>query len=429
MRRTVSRGSFRFDLPLMVTAGYRALSHANNETATPRPSRFPTLKQVRNLDALLEIKRAEHNLPAVTALTLSDGAIAAKGETGLRKTGTSVVVRPGDRWHIGGCAKAMTATLIGALVEEGALTWETTIGAALPTLKNSILPAYHNVTLEMLLTHRAGIPKGYEAPDAWRYTWKREGTPVQHRHKVSALMLRNAPLHTPGKSYAYSTMGYCIAGHMAEKITGYPWESLIQDLVFEPLGMNSAGPGPEQNCQQIASPWGHQREGTPIEPGVCADQPAAFSPGGGSLHISMTDWSKFVAEHLKGAKGENGQLLSADTYARLHSWQPTRPHSDSSPSNHLQSVKNSDGYAMGWQVCQRHWANNHPNETGTCLSHHGTILSWHSQVLMAPERNMAVLCATNIGDRNRGHAVSISEKLNDVAWAVIKEALAAQPAV
>ena len=416
MSRKVSRRSFNFDLPLVLNAGYRALSHSSAATADPLsiPSTVshPVVpiasNRVRNLNDLLEVKRAEHGLPAVTALTLSRGQIVAKGETGMRKAGTSVIVRPADRWHIGSCTKAMTATLIGALVERGVLEWDTTIYSALPSLREQMLSAYQNVTVEMLLGHRAGLPRGHEVPAAWRYTWKREDSPVTHRRSVSAMMLKNEPAYTPGRGYGYSNMGYCIAGHIAEVVTGQPWEMLIQNLVFEPLGIISASPGPTYASADVESPWGHQRDNTPIEPSAETDYPAAFNPGGGNLHISMTDWSRFIAEHLKGARGEHGQVLLAATYERLHRGMPTG---------------DGDSYALGWGVSKRSWARGDNGGSGKCLNHSGTILSWYSQVWVAPERDIAVMCATNIGDRNRGSAVSIGEKINDVVWPVISEEL------
>ncbi|MGD1899357.1 MAG: serine hydrolase domain-containing protein [Phormidesmis sp.] len=408
MRSTVARRSFNFGLPSIVTAGYRGLPNSPTPASSAEAVWVPA-KTVRNLDALLEVKRVEHNLPAVTAIVLSGAQIVAKGETGFRKAGTSVVVRPADRWHIGACAQAMTATMVGVLVEKGVLAWETTISEALPKLKDNILPAYHDVTLEMLLSHRAGLSQGYESPAAWRYIWKREDSPAQHRKKVAALMLKNAPAYRPGNGYAYSNMGYCIAGHIAESKLDQTWEQLMGDLIFKPLGMSSAGAGPEQNFQQIASPWGHQRNGVPIESGIQANQPAAFGPSGGNLYMSMTDWSKFVAEQLKGARGEDGQLLSASTYRRLQTGKRT---------------DKGNAYAMGWNVTHRDWARGKsPDSVGRCLSHNGTISSWYSQVSVAPERDLAILCATNIGNRNRGSAVSINTKLNDVAWTVIGEAL------
>ena len=422
MRKTLTRRSFsrpfgrylNFGSPLIAdeqeTIQNRSLREKEAIAPAPRLTCFPresSYSKVRTLDALLEVKRAEHNLPAVTALTLQGGRIVAKGETGLRKVGSAVVVRPADRWHIGDCGKAMTATMIGALVEKGTLSWETTVGEALPTLRESILPIYHDVTVEMLLRHRAGLVQAYESPAAWRYIWKRADSAPQHRKKVSALMMRDKPAYTPGRQYAYSTMGYCIAGHIAESMTGLCWEQLMQDYVFGPLRMTSAGAGTQQNFQQIASPWGHQRDGVPIEPGLGANQPAAFGPGGGNLHMSIADWSKFVADQLKGARGEDG-LLHPSTYQRLQTGIYTGE---------------KQAYAMGWNVSDRTWSRLHPDSEGRCLSHSGTILSWYSQVRMSPERDMAVLCATNIGDKNRGQAISINEKLNDVACAVIREAL------
>lgn len=222
------------------------------------------------------------------------------------------------------------------------------------------------------------------------------------------MMLKSEPIYPPGRGYGYSNMGYCIAGHIAEAATGRPWESLMQALIFEPLGMTSAGEGPAYDSAEIEVPWGHDRNNTPIAPSLEADSPAAFSPGGGNLHVSMVDWSRFIAEHIKGGRGESGQLLRAATYERLHRGLPT-----------------GDGshYGLGWNISERSWARGNRNSRGKCLSHNGTILSWFSQVWVAPERDIAVMCATNIGDRNRGGAISIKQKINDIVWSVIREEL------
>ncbi|MEM9149691.1 MAG: serine hydrolase domain-containing protein [Cyanobacteria bacterium P01_F01_bin.3] len=415
MSRKLSRRSLNFGLPLIFSAGYReskaGTAGLSEPLTIPSNISYPApiaADHVRNLNNLLEVKRNEHGLPAVTALTLSQGQIVAKGEAGVRKAGSSVIVRPADRWHIGSCTKAMTATMIGILVERGILDWNTTLSSALPTLREQMLPDYQNVTVEMLLGHRAGFARGHAVPAAWRYTWKREDTPVLHRRAVSAMMLKSEPIYPPGNGYAYSNMGYCTVGHIAEAITGESWESLIKTLIFDRLGITSAGPGPTYESEEIECPWGHQRDNIPIAPSPEANYPAAFAPGGGNLHISMTDWSRFVAEHLKGARGENGQLLRASTYHRLHTGKPTGE---------------GNCYGLGWNVSDHSWAKGHDKGRGKCLSHNGTILSWYSQVWVAPERDMAVMCVTNIGDRNRGNALSISHKINDIVWAVISEEL------
>ena len=63
-----------------------------------------------------------------------------------------------DQVHLGSCTKAMTATLIGKLVDEGLLSWSSTIRSVFPELASQIHPDFQAATLSHLLTHRAGLP-------------------------------------------------------------------------------------------------------------------------------------------------------------------------------------------------------------------------------------------------------------------------------
>ena len=53
----------------------------------------------------------------------------------------------------------MTATLAGMLVEEGKLSWNTTIGEALGGPTQGVNPALATVSLEQLLSHRMAFQR------------------------------------------------------------------------------------------------------------------------------------------------------------------------------------------------------------------------------------------------------------------------------
>ena len=52
--------------------------------------------------------------------------------SGESRIGKGDLITPADRMHLGSLTKAITATLIGALVEKRRMTLETTIGQAFP---------------------------------------------------------------------------------------------------------------------------------------------------------------------------------------------------------------------------------------------------------------------------------------------------------
>ncbi len=102
--------------------------------------------------------REEFKLPAVGTAVIVEGKLHALGVVGVRKDGNDVKAEPNDPFHMGSCTKAMTGSLIGLLVQQGKLKWETPLVEYFPELKDTMHPDYRQVTLVHLLSHRAGVP-------------------------------------------------------------------------------------------------------------------------------------------------------------------------------------------------------------------------------------------------------------------------------
>jgi len=73
-------------------------------------------------------------------------------------------------------------------------------------------------------------------------------------------VLAEKPKYPPGQKYAYSNVGYTIAGAMAEKVAGDTWEDLMKREVFEPLKITEAGFGPPRSTDKtLEQPRGHRK--------------------------------------------------------------------------------------------------------------------------------------------------------------------------
>lgn len=369
----------------------------------PCSAQSPSRHVASDISGMLERAGNRQGLPATAALVINRDRVVARGVAGVRKLGRPEQARITDRWHLGSCTKTVTATMIGILVEQNRLSWDTEISRALPGLADVMRPEYRKVTIEMLLANRGGIHHEWEVPGLWDRLWKREGTPVEERRKMAAVMLSQPPKVGPGQ-YFYSNCGYGIAGHMAETVIGKPWECLLKELVFEPLGMKSAGFGVPWVGEPPTDPWPHKADGSPVAPGMFADNPPSIGPGA-TMHSSLGDWAQFVIEHLRGARGENGRILRAETYRRLHR------------GRRIQDT-GKDEYALGWMVVYRPWAKGgKPFDKGRCLHHAGSNNSWYALAWLAPEQDFAVIATTNIGGNG------VFEKIDAVTWAVIEDHL------
>jgi len=316
---------------------------------------------------VLEAIRKQHDLPALAVVVVKDGKVCDRAAVGVRKLGESTPVTTNDVWHIGSCTKSMTATLGAMLIEAGKLRWDSTIVEVLPELKGKIDLPYESVTVEQLLTHRGGIA-GSPPAAAWRQAWQERGTPTEQRMEFIQAVLREPPKAAPGTKTVYSNQGYAIAGAMMERVAGTSWEVLITERLFTPLKMTTAGFGPPGTKQKTDQPWGHTGRGRKAAPSQ-TDNPPAIAPGG-RVHCSLDDLARYTIAHLQGERA--GGLLKPETFRKLH----TPP-------------EGSD-YAGGWVVTRRGWAG------GRALTHNGSNTMWYVVIWFAPEKDFAVIAATNI---------------------------------
>lgn len=355
----------------------------------------------RDVSAALTPVREKAGVPALGAAAIRAGEVTAIGVTGTRRAAGSEAVAQADLWHLGSCTKAMTATLVARLVEQGVMKWETTIADAFPDLKATMQPAWHNVTVQQLLQNRGGVPNDLTVGGLWGRLWSHVGTPTEARRALLVGVTAHPPVNEPGTVVLYSNGGFAIAGHMAEAITGVSWEDLMRRELFGPLGMTTAGfgaPGTAGGGAAVDQPRGHKKDGDAVEPGPGADNPVAIGPAG-IVHASLEDWSKFVAVHLKGARGEDTGYLKPESFTKMHTPGGGSP----------------VGYAMGWNVATRTWAKGQaPGDTGRVLSHAGSNTMWYCVAWIAPERDFAAISTANKAD---------SEACDRAVQVMMKEAL------
>jgi CubicO group peptidase (beta-lactamase class C family) len=317
---------------------------------------------------ILEPIVREHHLPALAGAILTSDGLEAASAVGFRKWGEDTAVTVGDLWHLGSETKAITAVLVGRLVERRRIRWDTRVDEVFPDLADDFHADCRGITVEHLLTHRAGL-----VPNLNWAQLSRDGGVRQQREAATQEALAKRPRHEPGTHFEYSNLGYVVVGAMLERIMDQPWEELIEEQVFEPLKMTDVGHGGMGTPGELNQPWGHKAPGKPVfGNGPSIDNPPVLGPAG-RVHASLASWALFIADQLRGARGESG-LLQAETYKRIH--QPPA----------------GGDYALGWAVTERDWGG------GTVLTHSGCNTMHFSVAWVAPLKAFAVLVCCNQGD-------------------------------
>lgn len=331
-----------------------------------------------DIDAFVKSEQQQLKLPGLAVVVVRSDGQPKVYVSGERRIGKGDPITPADRMHLGSLTKAITATLIGALVEKQKMTFETTIGQAFPELSSKILPAYQNVTVRQLLGHAGGIQPYRDKPTLMSMLTLK-GTPIEQRIAMMERTLAEPPRFEPGTRHEYSNAGPSIAGAMAERLGGgAPYEQLVEQLVFAPLGGHAAFGNPGLAAEP--QPWGHSRaifgsvaEVIPAAPAFTT--PLAFEPAG-DASPSMYDYGRFLQLHLRGLKGRD-DILKAATIQELH----TRV---------APSTANAAGNLMGWSLMPRDGVESH--------EHTGSYGAFTAYVTVQPSRDIAVAAVTNLGN-------------------------------
>ena len=376
-----------------------------------------------NLDAMLQsILGSGAERFGMAAAVLRGERIIAQGVAGVRKRGTAELITLEDRFHLGSCTKAMTATLLAMLVEEGKLNWTTTLGELFADTVKPMHPAWEKVTLRQVLAHRSGLPLNPDGlgwvfnhlflapyaglrsrPESMRSS---EETLPQQRLEIAMQALSRPPKIRPGAKFSYSNLGYIVAGAALEHLTGRAWEDLMRERLFQPLGISTSGFGPPGAAGKTDQPWGHSSViGKPIDPGSPAAELPLFYGPAGLAHMTITDWAKFVGLHLRGDPANphcEAALLKLDTFAEMHAVAPATA-SKGWVIRGLNILATADAapavtYCAGWLISPASWAKGtRPGDTGRRLWHAGSNGRWNCGVVIAPEIDFAVLVACNRG--------------------------------
>ncbi len=357
-----------------------------------------------SLDTMLEPYLEKYQLPALAAAVVQNGEIVAAGAIGTRRAGEKIPVSLDDRFHLGSDTKAMTSLLAATLVESGKLRWDSTVAGIFPELAEKMNPALRKVTLQQLLSHTSGIPgDNDEFGTLLGKTMLQDGNLDEMRYW---LVQQWSPLpleSSPGAKFAYANMNYVIVGAMIERTAGKTWEELITELIFEPLGLKSAGLGPQATLGRIDATLGHIYIDGKLKAflsGPNGDNPPIIGPAG-NAHMSVLDFARWAG--WNAGEGKRGpKLVRAETLKKLHTPVISMP-----PKQDARPGTPSHGkYALGWGEVRVDWA------PEPLLYHGGSNEKNLAFIWVEPKHDFAMVLMTNVGGEKADQALhALSQEL------------------
>lgn len=231
------------------------------------------------------------------------GAMCIKGygtvdkATGIRPAGNTV-------FQIGSLSKLLTASLLQSLCEAHVVSMDATLGTLMGA-SMPLSPSSQSVTLKQLATHTSGfprIPKSLEA--RIRGMAGKDFLQDPYRYLAPQALfdyLANAEdKRKPGR-FEYSNFGMGLLGHVLEHVTGQSFETLMQQRVLAPLGMNSTSTVPTAEIRSRLA-QGYAPNGRPA--GVWT---FAALAGAGAFYSSAEDMVRWMQANLE----ESGAMYAS----------------------------------------------------------------------------------------------------------------------
>jgi len=315
-------------------------------------------------DALITKAVKDWRIPGLAIAVVKDDQLVFAHGYGVRELGKPDLVDTHTLFAIGSTTKAMTAALVGMLVDEKKVALDVPVTTYLPWFQLKDPSVTRELTVRDLLTHRAGLGRA-------DYLW------YGHDNSTEEILRRVRlidPTYPVRSSFIYQNIMYAAAGAVVEAASGKPWAEMIRTRIFEPLGMRETIPTATTLSRQpnVASPHAVVDGRVVVIENLSVDPIAAA----GAVWSNVGDMAKWMQFLLDGGRigGKTGtRLLSEPVFAELFTPQTIAPY-DMYPTTKL-TKPHWMTYGLGWFQQDYHGraVDFHTGSTDGMVAIHGLI--------------------------------------------------------
>lgn len=307
--------------------------------------------RLARIDAVCEDAVREGRIPGVVALVARNGKIVYYKAFGMADNQANRSLKRDDIFRIASQSKAITATAVMMLWEEGRFRLDDPISNWIPEFKNPQVlktyneadgtwtgePAKREITIRDLLTHTSGLGYGVIDGDArFKKLYADAGVmdlfttePVTIGESVKRLA--KLPLHhQPGEKYTYGE-GLDVLGYLIEVVSGMPFDVFLQKRLFGPLGMKDSGfylpAAKADRLVAVQKPEGGKWVRYPVtfyDPEYPIKGAKSFFSGGAGLCSTAKDYATFLQMYLNGGELGGVRILSRTTVETILAEQVAR---------------------------------------------------------------------------------------------------------
>jgi CubicO group peptidase (beta-lactamase class C family) len=313
------------------------------------------------LEKVIVDELKETGTPGAAVAVIKDGRVIFSKGFGVMSVEAGGAITPDTLFRLGSTTKMFTGAAMVTLSEKGRIKLNEPIGK----YAKGLSPKLAQLTPHQLISNTAGVGD-FSAPEP------------SHDDAALSAMVRSwkddVLFGEPGKIYSYSSPGFWLAGYIVEEAGGKPYADVMDELLFQPLGMSRTTFRPlVAMTYPLALGHAAGEDGKPaiIRPAYnnVAQWPA------GSIFSSANDLSRFVIALLSESRLEGKQVLSPTLFKQLS-------------GKHTLIPGETDAY-YGYGLL------NFEERGVRMVMHGGFSRGYGLMIQMVPEQRFAVIVLTN----------------------------------
>lgn len=287
------------------------------------------------LRAVLEEGVENKSIPGGSLLVVHKGEVVFRQAVGWADIESKRSFTVDDACWIASITKPYTATLLMMLAAQGKLSLDAPIDKYLPAFAAVQVrgqgPARARPNLRQLLSHTGGFPAG---PQGDFGTLLRSA--VTLKETVDGLA-KLGLIYEPGERHLYTSVGYLVAGRVAEVVTGEEFAALMNKMLLEPIGTPRATFHPDAELRRRIPVLYARAEGGFRKYELPANTSAFARPGGG-LYATLDDVAAFFLLHQNRGAVNGKTLVPPRMLEEMYVAQPKTP---------------AEGYGLGFNTMRR----------------------------------------------------------------------------
>ena len=371
----------RFSLLLMVFAFF---------AATPGSAQAIDYDR---LDQRLTQLAQEDDVVGLAVGVIEGGEITFARGYGVTAAGEGPVTRHTVfRWA--SLSKGVATSLVTKLAMEGRFALTDTLASFQTSLR---LPGggERAATLEDLMAHRVGV-----VSNAYDTMLEDGRDPAEIRRLLGSL----STVCPVRDCHSYQNVAFDTVTEIIERVTGRPYDSAVNEALFQPLGMPTASIG--RDALMASRSWAkphERRRGGRVPTLQTVKDPYYRVPAAGGVNGSIIDLALFALAQM----GLAPDVLSPDTLAALHTPRVYTPREQSRLNNQYDGRMRDARYALGWRTYT------YAGSGHRVVGHRGAVEGYRSLMLFDPDLKTGVVVLWNSNSRR---PVGIELEVMDMAY-------------